>query len=294
MTPGHDRDLALSVVIPVRNGTAVLGSQLESLAAQGGSCRFEIVVSDNGSSDDLVGFLECASSTWPQLEIRLVDSSGKVGVSHARNAGVAHARARNVAFCDADDVVYPNWVSAMAEALDKWDAVGGPLDESSLNAPGVHAQGHVGSALPIGMGYQAYAVGANCGVRTDVWASLDGFDETFVLGAEEVDFFWRLQAAGYTLGFAESATVAYRHRRDPSARRRQAYRYGIGSCQLAAKHRAAIPRESVQQIVHSWLQVGGHLLLAPSTSARQESLRRLAHKVGQVVGSARYRILHLA
>ena len=45
-----DESLRASVVIPVRDGAAVIGIQLAALAAQSVS-DFEVIVSDNGSTD---------------------------------------------------------------------------------------------------------------------------------------------------------------------------------------------------------------------------------------------------
>jgi GT2 family glycosyltransferase len=284
----------LAVVIPVRNGAATLPAQLRALAEQRDPPPFEVIVSDNGSEDDLAGALRAAAEAWPALDLRCVDSGERAGVSHARNVGARAARADSVAFCDSDDTVGPEWVRAMAEGLDRYDSVGGPLDERSLNRPEARAQAHVADALPVGLGFLPYAVGANCGVRRAVWAELGGFDEDFTQGAEEVDFFWRLQRAGHTLGFAPDAVVAYRHRADLRGTVRQAFKYGGASCQLVAAHRLVVPRESLPTIARAWLRLLVRLPLLAVPDRRPHFLRRVAHKAGQVVGSWRFRVVHLA
>jgi len=284
----------LAVVIPVRNGAATLPAQLRALAEQRTAPPFEVIVSDNGSEDDLPGVLLAATASWPALSLRCVDSGERAGVSHARNVGAAAARAESVAFCDSDDRVGPDWVRAMADGLAHYDSVGGPLDERSLNRPDARAQAHVATALPVGLDFLPYPVGANCGVRRSVWADLGGFDEEFTQGAEEVDFFWRLQLAGHTLGFAPDAIVAYRHRADLQGTVRQAFKYGAASCQLAAAHRSDVPHESVRAILSAWLTLLVRLPLLVMPDRRPHVLRRIAHKAGQVVGSWRFRVLHLA
>jgi len=284
----------LAVVIPVRNGAATLPAQLRALAEQRDPPPFEVIVSDNGSEDDLAEVLRAAGETWPSLSLRCVDSGERAGVSHARNVGAREAVADAVAFCDSDDIVGPDWVRAMADGLKDYDSVGGPLDEQTLNDPAARSQAHVDGGLPVGLDFLPYPVGANCGVRRAVWAELEGFDEDFTSGAEEVDFFWRLQLAGHTLGFAPHAVVAYRHRADLRGTLRQAFKYGGASCQLVAAHRTVVPRESAFSIARAWLKLLVRVPLLAVPGRRPHFMRRVAHKAGQVRGSWRHRIVHLA
>lgn len=283
----------LSVVIPVRNGANTLLEQLRALSDQRVPVSFEVIISDNGSEDDLQGVLQTASEQWPSLPIRYVDSSAKRGVSYARNAGARVAKAPRIAFCDSDDVVCADWVRAMSDGLERYDGIGGALDERSLNGGDPPVYEIAKNSLPTGLDFLPYPIGANCGVRYDVWQKLNGFDETFLHGAEEVDFFWRLQLAGYVLGFAPDAVVAYRHPQNLRSTVRRSFRYGIGSCQLAAVHREHVPRESWLKIIRGWL---GLLIRLPLIAwpERRHYIRRLAHSAGLVVGSRRYKVLHLA
>ena len=68
-------DLEVSVVIPVFNGGTMLDRQLDSLDAQEGAPRFEVVVSDNGTTD---GSVERARSRSTGPEVVVVDASSKV------------------------------------------------------------------------------------------------------------------------------------------------------------------------------------------------------------------------
>jgi GT2 family glycosyltransferase len=284
----------LSVVIPVRDGASTLLQQLSALANQRMAPSFEVIVSDNGSRDNLHDVLREALLKWPSLNLRSVDSSSRQGVSHARNVGTRAALSSLVAFCDSDDVVGSDWVRAMADGLDQYSGVGGALDEYSLNDGKPIQKTISADGLPRGLDFLPYPVGANCGVRRNAWEELNGFDETFLHGAEEVDFYWRLQLAGLSLGFVPNAVVSYRHPSSLRAVVRRAYRYGVGSCQLAATHRAHLPRESYLKIALTCLTLLVRLPLVAVPTRRLNYLRRLAHYAGQIVGSHRYRVLHLA
>jgi GT2 family glycosyltransferase len=284
----------VSVVIPVKNGAATLGAQLEALANQRCAPAFQVVVSDNGSEDDLHGVLAQATRRSPHLHVVSVDSSDRRGVPHARNVGASGVNTPFILFCDSDDIVCADWVRALADGLQNFDGVGGPLDERGLNSPNSPAHSHANTSFPVGLRFLPYPIGANCGVRREVWQKLGGFDERYTIGAEEVDFYWRLQLAGHTLGFIPHAVISYRHRIGLVNNARHAFGRGISSCHLAAQFKAVIPRESAWAIVRAWGGTLSRVPLLAFPSTRLRELRRLAHQVGQIVGSFRYGVVHLA
>ncbi len=284
----------ISVVVPVKNGANTIGAQLEALANQVEAPPFEIVVSDNGSRDNLIDILDEAKAQWPHLKLTRIDSSGKAGVAYARNRGIAVASSSLIAVCDCDDVVSSGWVRAMHQGLQSFDGVGGALDERRLNPGCNHSQSHAESGLPVGLNFLPYPIGANIGLRREVWGSLNGFDESYAAGAEEVDFFWRLQLAGFSLGFLPEAIVYYRQRTGIIANARHAFGRGISSCQLFANFKAHVPRESLPSILRAWGGTVARLPLLLVPSMRLSVVRRSAHQVGQVVGSFRFRVIHLA
>ncbi len=101
-----------SVVIPVYNRAELLRGALESVRAQ--SCQdFEIVVVDDGSSDDPAKTV--AAFADPRL--RCVRQENR-GASAARNRGIALARGRYVAFLDSDDGFLPHHLERMAKLLE--------------------------------------------------------------------------------------------------------------------------------------------------------------------------------
>src|SRR6476469_9044416 len=112
-----------SVVIPTFNAASMLDEQLAALAAQDGDVDFEVIVADNGSTDDLPGVVERWSDT---LDVRTVDASARRGPSAARNIGATASTAPLLLFCDADDIATSNWVSSLAAALKEHPFVGGP------------------------------------------------------------------------------------------------------------------------------------------------------------------------
>jgi len=284
----------LTVVVPTRDAADVLPGQLRALSEQGPGEPFEVIVADNGSTDGTAGVVASWRAELPAL--RLVDASGRAGVSHARNVGVAAASGRNVLFCDADDEVAPDWVAAMSAALEQAAVVGGRLDRRRLTPASQLREGHVVSdGLTPWPGFLPFASGASLGIRTEVLRALGGFDETYVMGADDVELSWRAQLAGHRLAFAGDAVVHYRERVGVRPIGRQTFAYGVQDPHLYrqfAPH--GMPGSGVGTALRSW----AHLFVrAPRYAAtapdRSQWVRSAARRTGRLVGSVRYRTLYL-
>jgi glycosyltransferase involved in cell wall biosynthesis len=262
------------VVIPVRDGAGTIGDQLAALAGQDFGGRWDIVIADNGSTDDTVAVVERWRDRLPPL--RVVDASGRQGVSHARNVGVAAAGADLVAVCDADDVVERGWLSALVAASPGADLVAGPLDEVTLNAPAVRSwRTPLPTAEPAGAAwFRPFAAGANFAVWRRVVDDLGGWNEGYPVG-NDVEFSWRAQRRGWRLGFAPDAVVRHRYRADLGSWARQSYRRGRASVHLYADFRRdGMAREPRR--LRAW---GSVVLRSPAV------LRSSAHR-GRWVGDA--------
>jgi glycosyltransferase involved in cell wall biosynthesis len=100
----------VSVIIPVYNGAATIGRALKSVFDQTFT-DFEIVVTDDGSTDDtgavLTGFGD---------SIRVVSQRNR-GLPAARNAAVAASRGEMLALIDHDDEWLPNKLELTVTAL---------------------------------------------------------------------------------------------------------------------------------------------------------------------------------
>jgi len=277
------------------NGAATLAEQLDALLAQDAPVEWEIVVSDNGSTDGSKELVERYSAQSPL--IRLVDSSGRPGLSHARNAGVRHARGRSVAFCDQDDRVAPGWLAAMANGLRDHELVAGRLEHDLLNDPWtieVRGRPQTEELLEYAEGWLPFAFGCTLGVRKELHDRLGGFDEAFVNGAEDADYAWRAQQAGAWLILLEDAVTHYRLRHDLGGVYRQARNYGDSEVRLFAKHRPlGLPpaRRPLRKAARLWAATGRAFLRARSRGDLGVAVWLLGQRVGRLRGSLGSRIL---
>jgi len=72
----------VSVVMPVRNGMPHLAVQLDALARQTYQGRWEVIISDNGSTDDSADAVRAVADRVPLRVIDSRDAPGRRG--HAR------------------------------------------------------------------------------------------------------------------------------------------------------------------------------------------------------------------
>ena len=247
-------DPACSVVIPSHNAAHLIAQQLDALASQVDAPPFEVVIADNGSTDDLAGVVAGWSD---RLQVRIVDASRGRGVSVARNVGIEHAGTDRIMICDADDVVAPGWVRAFHDALDEHPLASGPAETVSLSGPSAAwvPIDQRSSGLYETWGGRSYGLGGNTAMRREVWERVGGYDETFPAGAEEIDFAWRAWDLGYRFAYVPEALLHYRIRTDLKGVLRQQYNSGRGTATLYEKFRPAevVPKSRLRRLHHELL-----------------------------------------
>lgn len=248
-------DITCSIVIPTYNAAHLINSQLVALTDQVDAPPFEIVVADNGSTDDLAAVIDAFSDRLPHL--RRVDAGRAQGVSVARNVGIERAATDAILVCDADDQVSPGWVAALATALADAPLVSGPVETTLLS-------GRSADWVPIETRTsdlfetwekRTYGIGCNFGLRRQVWEAVGGFDETYPAGAEEIDFAWRAWDLGYRFTYVPDALIHYRIRTDLRGVLRQQYNSGRGTATLYNKFRPdeVVPKSALRRIHHELL-----------------------------------------
>jgi glycosyltransferase involved in cell wall biosynthesis len=111
----------IRVVIPTYNRADMIGEALESVLAQ--TCPdFEVVVVDDGSSDETVAVVQRFMLHDARKRLRQVAHGG---VAQARNAGVGeHGEYQYLAFLDSDDLWLPQHLARAVGILDPRPDVG--------------------------------------------------------------------------------------------------------------------------------------------------------------------------
>jgi mycofactocin glycosyltransferase len=251
----------VTVVIPVLDRPAELARCLASLDG------LRVIVVDDGSADPGA---TAAAATAAGARCLRRDVCGGPGA--ARNTGLAAAGTPFVAFLDSDCVPRPGWLGRLLPHFaDPAVAAVAPRIVAHEQGPGWLAR-YEEARSPLDMGTAEsivrpgspvpYVPGAALVVRRD--AAAGGFAQEMPVG-EDVDFVWRLAAAGWQVRYEPAAAVGHQHRvrfGDWLRRRRD---YGTSAAPLELRHPGAVPAVTMSGwSVLAWLAVAAG---SPETGA---------------------------
>ena len=94
--------MKLSIVVICWNDRKVILDCLRSIFAETKGLEFEVIVSDNGSSD---GSLDCIRKDFPQ--VRIVENGANLGFAKGNNAGIRVATGQFVLILNPDTIIHP-------------------------------------------------------------------------------------------------------------------------------------------------------------------------------------------
>ena len=100
----------ISIVVPLFNKESLIEATLTSLLSQKVSVPFEIVVIDDGSTDQSAATVEKLARTEPRIRYFRQENGGP---SAARNAGIDRSEGEWIMFMDADDLMLPGGVETL-------------------------------------------------------------------------------------------------------------------------------------------------------------------------------------
>ncbi|HLI73219.1 MAG TPA: glycosyltransferase [Acidimicrobiales bacterium] len=197
---------SVAIVIPVRNGEAMVRACVAACLAQSRRAR-EVIVVDNGSTDRTASEAAAAGAT--------VLFESRRGSFMARNRGWRAAAADIIAFTDVDCVPEPTWLAELTEPFGRADVegVGGAIvqaDRNSASQRWIVERRFLDQQFNADHVFLPFFATANVAYRRRVLEELDGFDETFHHTAGDNDMSWRVQAlAGGHLVYRPSARVQH-------------------------------------------------------------------------------------
>ena len=215
-----------AVVILNWNGRKFLEDFLPSVCRDSVSDDSEVVVADNGSTDDSLAFL---SSNYPQVKQLPFDKN--YGFAEGYNKALAMVDADYVLLLNSDVETTPGYLQAMTDYLDVHPDVAGcqPKVRSFHNRQFFEHAGASGGfidkwAYPFCRGrifgeveqdngqYDTvtdvfWATGAALMVRREVFLNNGGLDPAFFAHQEEIDLCWRLRARGFRLACVPQSVV---------------------------------------------------------------------------------------
>ena len=208
----------ISVIILNWNGEALLKEFLPSVISHTPENMADIIVADNGSTDNSVEMLK---SEFPTVKLILFDRN--YGFAEGYNRAIGQVETPYSVFLNNDVEVTANWIDAPIRAMEADQALAvvqpkilAQTDKKKFEYAGAaggwldchgypFCRGRVLHVVEEDRGqydnpaHIFWASGACFFVRTEVFRKEGGFDARFFAHQEEIDLCWRLNARGYRL-----------------------------------------------------------------------------------------------
>lgn len=218
--------MKVSVIILNWNGKHLLEQFLPQVVSHTQGEEVEVVVADNGSSDNSVEFV---SQTYPS--VRLIAFSENYGFAEGYNRAIEIVDSEYVVLLNSDVETTDGWLQPLVEFLDRHPnyvavqpkirafkqkdsfeyagACGGYIDY--LGYP--FCRGRIFDTVEKDSGQYDdsisvfWATGACLCIRRNVYLEVGGLDAVFFAHMEEIDLCWRLHARGYNIACLPQSVV---------------------------------------------------------------------------------------
>lgn len=217
----------VSVIILNWNGTELLRRYLPSVIACTNPELAEVIVADNGSTDES---LEVLASEFPQVRVLPFDRN--YGFAEGYNRAIAAVDTPYVVLLNDDVEVTPAWLEPLLGYMNEnlhvaalqpkllsdrdrtlfeyagaaggyLDCLGYPYCRGRIFSDVEQDNGQYDTVTPV-----MWATGACLMVRRDLYLQSKGLDARFFAHMEEIDLCWRLRRMGYTI-VCHPASVVY-------------------------------------------------------------------------------------
>ncbi len=201
--------MSLSIIIPTFNGALRIGNCLAALVPQAAESGAEIIVVDDGSSDDTCEVVRGYSG------VRLI-SQANSGPAAARNRGTLEAKGSIILFTDDDCVPMTGWVSIMVKPFEDAAVIGVKgayrTRQKALVARFVQFDYEDRYRLMAKLPEIDFVDTYSAAFRRDRFLELNGYDTSFPLAcAEDVELSYRMSERGWKMVFVPTAIVYHTH-----------------------------------------------------------------------------------
>ncbi len=203
------KEALVSIVIPTFNGSQRIGNCLETLLRQTARRNVEILVVNDGSTDNT------AEVVSRYAGVRLI-SQANAGPAAARNRGAKEAEGEILLFTDDDCVPMADWLDAMLSSFEDAVVTGAKgvyrTRQKSLAARFVQLEYEDKYRLMAGLDSIDFIDTYSAGFRRERFMEMCGYDTSFpVACAEDIELSYRMSARGWKMKFVPAAIVYHTH-----------------------------------------------------------------------------------
>jgi GT2 family glycosyltransferase len=198
-----------SIIVPTFNGAARIANCLDALLEQTAGRDAEILVVNDGSTDNTVDVVRRYST------VALINQAN-AGPAAARNRGAMESSGKVILFTDDDCVAAPQWLNSMLQPFDDPKVVGAKgvyrTRQKSSVARFVQTEYEDRYRLMDGSDSIDFVDTYSAAFRRERFFEMDGYDTSFpVACAEDVELSYRMSNSGWKMKFAPEAIVYHTH-----------------------------------------------------------------------------------
>lgn len=266
-----DNKKPIAVIILNWNGETLLQEFLPKVIATTNETLADIIVADNGSTDNSVKLIE---EKFPN--VKLLKFTENYGFAEGYNQAIAITRYKYTILLNSDAASKDRWIEPIYEYMETHPQTGAcqpkllsytnPEEFEYAGASGgfidkngyPYCRGRLFSTVEKDNGQYDdirsifWATGAALAVRSDIYLKVGGLDKLFFAHMEEIDLCWRILLAGYGIKVIPQSIV-----------------YHLGGGSLPASN----PRKTYLNFRNNLLLL--HKNLPDSTRSRKLFVRRL-------------------
>lgn len=221
----HFPSQPVSIVVPAFNAAGRITPCLQALCQQAGPWNAEILVVNDGSSDNTAEVVGRFS------QVRLINQAN-AGPASARNRGAFEATGAIVVFTDDDCVPVPGWLDAMLKPFADPEIVATKgvyrTCQKELVARFVQTEYEDRYRLMKKSDSIDFVDTYSAAFRRDHFLEMNGFDPQFPLAcAEDAELSYRMAARGWKMRFVPEAVVYHKHPQTLSEYLRKKYKFAF-------------------------------------------------------------------
>ncbi|MCP4102893.1 MAG: glycosyltransferase [Lentisphaerae bacterium] len=242
-----------TIIIPTYNRGELIKKCLSAILPQKTSRKFQVIVVDDGSSDNTAEIVNSYS------EVLLVQQPNS-GPGKARNNGAYHARSEILVFTDDDCIPEPNWLDELLKPFEDNDIAGVKgaylSTQKQLTAQFVQFEYEEKFDCLKKCKYIDLIDTYSAAFRREVFLKNGGYDTTFpVPCVEDREFSMRLSSMNYKLVFCDSAKVKHKHIDSPTEYLRKKIKNGYWTFYLILKLKNK-PKSTSDTPKSQFIQIG--------------------------------------
>ena len=231
--------ICVSVIIPAYNASSTIGKALDALSRQKCFQPFEVIVVDDGSTDN-TGEILRVFNKMGTVPFRIIRQDN-AGPAAARNHGASLAQGEYLAFTDSDCIPHEDWISTLMAGFSQ-SHVGVVAGSYGIANPEsrlarciceeiLWRHAHLMPKFPNSFGSYNFCV------KKNVFDAVGGFNPEYRhASGEDNDLSYKITRSGWRIYFERKALVDHHHPTRVDKYLKEQFRHGFWRVRMYRDH----------------------------------------------------------